>query len=157
MQLGFAKDATTALSAVARQFKGRGLKRIAQIVWLLVLALWLPCTMHCALEAAGIPLPDCCPHAVANDSSSGGPPADPCRDCQVCSAIESGDYLKRDSSVEVTPLLAAVWCWVVVVRPILPVASEVPSPWALSRPEAAPSWRFVERVALSPRAPSFLS
>ena len=139
-----------------RQFNGRGLKRIAQIVWLLVLALWLPCTMHCALEAAGIPLPECCPHASADDPSPGGSPADPCQDCHVCSTIESGAYLKQDSSVAVTPLPAALSCWVMLAGPAAPVMSTIPPRWDVFRPEAPPSWRFVERVAMSPRAPSSL-
>ena len=63
---------------------------------------------------------------------------------------------QADRSVDVKPDLTIVW---LLVRPELlspPAAANISSLRAISPPEWPPLWRFVERVALSPRAPSCL-
>ena len=132
------------------------MKRCVQFLWLLVLALWLPCTMHCTLEAAGITLSNCCESSHNTEHSDGSPPTDPCHDCHACSAVESDGMVKADSSVKVQPLLAVV-CVRLRLEALAVPATEASRAWAVSPPEPPPSWRFTERAALPPRAPSRLS
>ena len=133
------------------------MKRFAQCVWLVVLALWLPCTMHCSLEAAGILLSNCCVHSDGTVSSQDSDTHDPCRDCHTCSVIESGGYVKHDGSVEVKSPPTVFW-WIVQAEFLTPLpVIRVSLPRAIPPPELPPSWRFSERAALMPRAPSSLS
>jgi hypothetical protein len=132
-------------------------KRCVQFLWLLVLALWLPCTMHCTLEAAGITLSNCCESSHGQEHSDGSPATDPCHDCHACSAVESDGMVKADSAVKVQPLLAVVCVLLRLEALTVPTTAEVSRAWAISPPELPPSWRFAERAALPPRAPSRLS
>lgn len=136
---------------------GRVLSRLAQRLWLLVLALWLPCTMHCSLEAAGVSLFDCCTRSEANQNPRSSHSSDPCRDCHTCSAVESGGYIKQDQSVSAKPLLAVSWLLVRLEFVISAPATDGSSLRAIPPPELPPPWRFAERAALPPRAPSAVS
>ena len=119
--------------------------------------MWLPCTLHCSLAAAGIPLADCCEGATAGEKSPDSPASDPCRDCPTCSAVESGGYVKQDQAVDVKPVLTVAWLWDWLESLTPPVSADVSSLRTISPPELPPSWRFVERAALPPRAPACLS
>jgi hypothetical protein len=115
--------------------------------WLL--ALWLPATMHCALET--VPgfsfLQWCCSAERAHQTSSDCPD-------EVCGEIESGLYLLRDSPpILPSPDLLAVTAWdhtVASPPDASPRVGHVSSiPLKLAR-----SWQFCYRTALPPRAPS---
>ncbi len=133
------------------------LKRCVQYLWLLVLALWLPCTMHCTLEAAGITLSNCCEASLGEEHSAGSAETDPCHGCQECSTVESDGVVKTDSSVKVEPLLAIVCVLIRLEALATPASAQLTWSRVIAPPELPPSWRFAERVALPPRAPSRLS
>ena len=70
--------------------------RLQTVLALLLLCLWLPCTMHCQAEALGWlgSNSSCCEQGHAGDSS-----APDCADCATCSAIEFGGYSLVDSEL----------------------------------------------------------
>jgi len=120
-------------------------KRLRQIVGLLLLVLWVPTTAHCALEiipglemfqceAETTPQPDC--------------------DTDGCAQVENPTYKIPDAQVPVLPPI-------LVVLFELP-AAEITPPQGLILTTAAPReitfrWQISSRAALPPRAPSFVS
>ena len=133
------------------------LSRSLKSLWIIVLALWLPCTMHCSLEAAGISLVECCFRSMSPQPEPDCHPTQSCEHCEVCSSVESGGYVKQDPSVDLKPFLAVAW--LLVRRELLPPPVSTPdsSLRAIPLSELSPSWRFVARAALPPRAPSRVS
>lgn len=111
--------------------------------------------MHCQAEALGWLGSDsaCC------DQSHQDTPSKPdCSDCDVCSSIEAGGY-SLPQKVSLVHVLLVV---VVHLAPDLLDPVREPAALTLSAPDSAPqflaqSWTFDRRVALSPRAPSFLA
>ncbi len=134
----------------------RPLKRCVQNLWLLVLALWLPCTMHCSLEAAGLTLSNCCESSAHEEHPSAAPAGDPCHDCPDCASVESGGLVKSGQSAKVQPVPVTLCLLVLFATPAPPTPAGAFLLRALSPPELPPAWRFAERVALPPRAPSRL-
>lgn len=134
----------------------RSLRSGLKCLWMLVLAFWLPCTMHCSLEAAGLSFSECCSRTVSSHSSTDSQPSQSCEGCQVCSAVESGGYVKPVQSLELKPFVPVVWFVLWELLPP-PPSTDYFSLRAVPPPEWPPSWRFVERVALPPRAPSCVS
>jgi hypothetical protein len=123
----------------------RLVKRLRQIVGLLLLVLWVPTTAHCAMEVIpGLEMFHC-------DTDSSPKP-----DCETdgCAQVENPTYKVSDSKVPVLP-------------PILIVLFELPAveiapPDGLILTTAAPCeitsrWQISSRAALPPRAPSFVS
>lgn len=131
-------------------------------LWLVVMAVWLPATMHCSLEAAGWMASDCCASACSQDHDDAGlvggegdshPHPEP-GSCEVCSTVESGGYHRVPPVLLTKPDLLLLWVAWVETR--MTVESD-------ARPESErieesgpphPGWRRRERVALPPRAPS---
>lgn len=116
----------------------------------LLLALWLPASMHCALEKLPVFafLQSCC--GTESDQQESG-------DCSqdVCGAVESGLYKPEDNSVSVSAA-AKTWgsapgSWGMIPRSAPAQQREHPSP---APPEMASSWQFSLRAALPVRAPS---
>jgi hypothetical protein len=119
----------------------------------LLLALWVPATMHCSLEIMpGFSfLQWCC----GGDEAPGQD-----HDCSQdsCSAVESGFY-KIEDNPTVTPGLAlplafAAWDW--VAEQPAESASHF-APVSSVPPELPRFWQFSYRTALPPRAPSFVA
>jgi hypothetical protein len=119
----------------------------------LMLALWVPVTMHCALET--VPgfgfLQWCC---------GGDETSQQDHDCSSdsCSVLESGFYRIEDNPA-VAPSLAVVLAlaasdWVAELR-AEPVLHFVPV--SSAPPELPRFWQFSYRAALPPRAPSPLA
>ena len=126
------------------------MRRLLPLFSLLVLAVWLPVTEHCALEATGL-IPKTC-----TDEST---PGRPCKD--GCDTVESGLYKPSADTLKILPadLLArgCHFCLQLIpldaAREIAPVSGasfELPQDWVST-------WHFVRRAAPSPRAPSALS
>jgi hypothetical protein len=118
-----------------------------------VMAVWLFATQHCGLEAAGL--------FAAHDeqaedtgccAAKGGCEND------GCATVEDGEYRPDQRSLVISaPALAADLLpagWEALLAAPLPADAE--SVWALDdRPhEWVTTWQFVQRAALSPRAPS---
>jgi hypothetical protein len=122
-------------------------------VLLLLLALWLPVTLHCRLETiSGLSFLVCCQHAGSAPHQDS--------DCEEdgCAAVESGGYkLEENPSFEV-PCLAFV---AVLVFPAAADDTPAREPRvavaALTASELSQGWQFSFRAALPPRAPSFVS
>ena len=128
-------------------------RRLTQSVAVLLLALWVPATMHCALETvpgfsflqwccAGneAPLPD---HDCSQDS---------------CGAVESGFY-KIEDNPTVAPavaLLLAFAGWECVAEPPAEFAPHF-APVSSAPLELPRCWQFSYRTALPPRAPSLVA
>lgn len=122
---------------------------------LVLLAIWLPCTMHCQAEALGWLGGDstCCEKGHTDDSFEPD-----CSDCAVCQSVESGGYSlpQKVSFVHVLLIVA------VHLAPDLLAPACEPAPLTLPAPDSTPqflrqSWRFDCRTAPAPRAPSFLA
>lgn len=130
-------------------------QRVKTVIALLLLSLWLPCTMHCQAEALGWLGADstCCEKNHPDDA-----PKPDCSECDACNAVESGGYSlpQKVSFVHVLLIVA------VHFAPDLLDSIREPATLTLSAPDSATqflaqSWTFDRRVALSPRAPSFLA
>lgn len=128
-------------------------KGFTKSVAVLLLALWVPVTMHCALETVpGLSfLQWCCGGDEAPEQD---------HDCNQdsCSVVESGFY-KIEDNPTVTPGLAlllafAAWDWVAG-----PPAESAPhfAAVSLAPPELPRVWQFSYRTALPPRAPSLVA
>ncbi|MCX6952180.1 MAG: hypothetical protein NTV51_08440 [Verrucomicrobia bacterium] len=123
------------------------MRRLQSLFCLLLLAIWLPTTEHCALEAAGLlgeTLPDGCAAAPGGNDS--------------CDTVENGAYKPAGTALEIPApqLFACVYgLWLQQIQ--RDAARElVPPPGALhERPhDWVSTWQFVQRAAPSPRAPS---
>lgn len=128
---------------------------LLRIAALLLLALWLPATQHCGLEAAGlIDGASECHDPTACDA----PHNQSHCDLDNCQPVENSAYNPAGNTILITAPLA-LFCLsdLPVITPetgvILSLAPERTNP----PPELAPTWQFVARAALSPRAPSPVS
>lgn len=126
------------------------MKSVLNYVAMLLLALWLPATQHCALEAAGLLDHEC-------EAASAQP--EHC-DADACKTIESGNFVKQLGVPRITAAPDALFIATILI-------SSVPEPGteaAAILPHASPpglvalhrTWSFVRRAALSPRAPSLI-
>jgi hypothetical protein len=125
------------------------------IVALLLALVWLPATLHCGLEAAGLlEHADACCHGEHADA------AKPTH-CGVagCGVVESGDYQPSYSLLKVSAPVA-----VICFSSLIELTACLPGEPAIVAPEKAESpleirrtWQFLARAALSPRAPSSVS
>ena len=131
------------------------MSRLSRMILALTLALlWLPATVHCGLEAAGLleHVETCCHDEHPSETDSA--PAH----CGTgnCGVVESGDYQPAHNLLKVSAPVA-VLCFsnlielvpVAVIDPVIEASEEAESP-----PEIRRTWHFVERAAPSPRAPS---
>jgi len=131
----------------------RAVTWVSKAMAVLVLALWMPATLHCELETmTGLGFLACCSHTHS------APHQDADCDEDACATVESGLY-QIDESPPLTfrPLatLPAVTLGWLAQEPLPPkpaVAATVFAP-----PELDVSWQFSSRAALPPRAPSFIS
>jgi hypothetical protein len=104
---------------------------------------------HCALEQVpGFEFLACCQHADK------APHQDSDCDEDGCAVFESGFFQIEDNPVLTPPpaLVLGAAEWRLLVEPLAePVRPILTSP---SPPELPPSWQFIVRAALAPRAPS---
>lgn len=120
-------------------------------VVLMLLALWVPVTMHCELEAMpSFSFLQCC----CGPEQSPETPSD-CDENAGCSAVESG-FCKVEDEQTAAPEIAFVLAFLAMDWTVLPLpANHGPAPEARSAPpELAQFWQFSYRTALPPRAPS---
>ncbi len=128
------------------------LKTLYKVIALVLLAIWLPVTHHCDLEAAGITV------LTHGDHASSA-----CKDvCQgdACHAIEGVSYTKSASTLKVLPppVIFSVCLLHLLVQPVL---VETQSIYSAGDPPAVQvlhrTWQFVRRTALPARAPDFVA
>lgn len=127
--------------------------RFTKIAALLLVALWLPATLHCELET--LPgfefLSSCCGGDDAAQPPSG------CQD-DSCGAVESG-LCKIEDNPTITvglPALLVLAAWDFIAQPPDHSRAQT-SPASPAPPELPRVWRFSCRAALPPRAPSILA
>jgi len=130
-------------------------QRVKTVIALLLLSLWLPCTMHCQAEALGWLGSDstCCEKGHADESQKPD-----CSECAACSSVESGGYWLPQKAAFVHVLLAAALHLAPdTLDPIRESAAlTVPAPDSVPQ-WLCQSWSFRCRTALAPRAPSLLA
>lgn len=127
------------------------MSRLRQLVALLLMSLWLPATLHCALEAAGFEIVFVC-----HDHETGAASDGQCTD-DACHALE-GFAFKPAANTAVLTLPSLCACLLCFVTPP-PAISLTPPPSGISDriaapPEVARTWHFVARAAPQPGAPS---
>ena len=128
------------------------MRRLLPFLSLLSLALWLPMTQHCGLEAAGLlpaALEDNDAHCSTKSGSEDG-----------CDLVESGSYkpaahVRGVSAPALLPDFTAVaQLFVPLVDPtdfagFSVATSDLPPPWVVT-------WQFEHRAAPPSRAPSLV-
>jgi hypothetical protein len=126
-----------------------------QCIVFVLLAIWLPVTAHCDLEAAGI-LAAHDTHSIESDCCE---QEDPCTH-DGCEIVENGAYRASDNLLKVvTPELLV---WTVFLSPQL-FASDMrdepalPVVFAIKPQGWVPTWHFARRAAPLSRAPSVLA
>jgi hypothetical protein len=121
------------------------MKRLRQIVGLVLMLLWVPITAHCTLEdVPGLAFLKC-----ATDTEQE-------RDCEgdSCTQLESATYKISDTHADfLPPALTEIFAFIMVgFRADEQLITVIETP-----PEIPCSWQFLFRTALPPRAPSFVS
>ncbi len=126
------------------------MKPWCKVMAVILALLWLPVTSHCLLEEAGLIHHDaCCQTTLGEDHSHGHDAAD--GSCQVESrqiAAQKHDVLK---AVVLVTFLAAGELFSTDLPAVTSISGDGVAP-----PELSPTWQFVSRAAVSPRAPSVL-
>jgi hypothetical protein len=141
---------TTSLDLSATGADFPAVSRWLKIASLLLLAVWLPATLHCRIEAAGLDLHwlGCHDH---DDST-----AEHCAD-DTCHAIEKQPYKSgKESPIVVPPdgctcalcLTALVCACEACAEPALSATGHAPPP------DLAVAWQFSRRAAPPARAPA---
>jgi hypothetical protein len=126
----------------------RGVPRLRFIFALLLATLWLPATLHCALEEAGM---------IGATACDSGDDADHCvRD--NCATVEATHYKTSDILVSVTAPTLLVCFDLGELIPTEAIIVPLVSPERSDCPLEVPrTWHFVARAALPARAPSLLA
>jgi hypothetical protein len=127
------------------------MRRLLPFIACLLAVLWLPATMHCGLETAGLLL-----HEHGLESADTGC-ATACEN-DNCALLEDGAFKNATHLVKASaPVLALCVTQLVLI----PAASDVAEPLASvspdtsdTPPELARTWQFIVRTALLPGAPS---
>ena len=125
------------------------MRRLSSLLCFLLLAVWLPATEHCALEAAGV-LAQICPEGCAANS-----------DAKVgCDTLEEGQYRLADTTLKApAPDLFACMCQICLWQIQSDMTRELvlQSAPPLERPQDwITTWNFVRRAAPPSRAPTTL-
>jgi hypothetical protein len=126
--------------------------RFGRFLLFALLALWLPATLHCKLEAAGVFEEHCTDETTAATDAG-------CTD-DACPTIEEGFY--KDSAAKLT-IAAPAECHVpaccahLLALDRLAVEPALSPNRHVSPPELGVTWQFVTRAAPPARAPSLNS
>ena len=120
-----------------------------------VMAVWLFATQHCGLEAAGL----FADHDEAVEGSSCCSTSGGCEN-DGCATVEEGDYRPDQSALVISAPVLSVDAFLVLsdLMSLQRLQAEIPLPCdAFERPrDWVTTWQFVQRAALSPRAPSLV-
>lgn len=131
-------------------------QRLQRLIALTLLALWLPATLHCDLETAGIEdIFGGHDHASTAHRHAQVPHDYAGEDTQHST---DGLSYRLDSLALKTPLPAFAFLYTVEAIPLL-VSIDLPASFVVesgtSPPEVARTWHFLTRAAPPSRAPSF--
>jgi len=120
--------------------------RLRRLLALALLAIWLPATLHCDLEAAGLEIGVLC-----HDHDTPEAAAAHCHD-EACHAIEDAAY----TAITLTKLVGVISLSIVALLPEpleLPAAALSPARTDTPR-ELLRGWQFTTRAAPPARAPA---
>lgn len=121
---------------------------------LLLVAVWLPATSHCALATATNWIADFCEHVCG----SGSHDQEHASHDDGCAAIERGDFTSAVATVSApTPVWSEIADLVRAqeLQRISAASAIAPPAWTKDDPAAwVPAWAFVARAALPSRAPT---
>lgn len=124
------------------------MSRLLRISILALVALWLPVTLHCRLEAAGffVPHDDCATEQAAHAGAE-------CKD-DACPTVEDALYKESAQTLAVVaPDIAD--CLIFLELPAPDSLFHALSPDRHAPPaEIAAAWQFITRAAPPARAPS---
>ena len=130
--------------------------RLVKLVSLLLIAVWLPATLHCHLEALGLDALFACPVQIAD---AGHTDNDTCAD-DGCQTVEAGQFVFSKSRIAPAALPSPDACLAVhcllQVAPPSPVLQIFASPQTETLPLQR-TWQFARRAALPARAPDVLN
>jgi hypothetical protein len=120
-----------------------------------LLAFWLVATQHCGLESAGL----FAAHENSSESKGCCSSSDGCAS-DGCETVEEGAYRLDGAGLAVTSpqLSACLWSatWNLNI-PVRELRADVSWRGHYERPlDWVATWQFVQRTALSPRAPSLI-
>jgi hypothetical protein len=120
------------------------MRRLRSLIACLLLALWLPATLHCSLEQAGLlGEKDGCAEQCATDN---------------CVVLERGFFKSAVVVVKApAPSLAICLCCLIEIAPETIIAPLVSPAQTDTPPELARTWQFAVRAAPLPGAPSGVS
>jgi hypothetical protein len=122
---------------------------VRQIVALVLLALWLPATQHCAFGTVTGLGGNLCETACSHDIASSHE--------DFCAVVESGNYMSAATLAHVpAPHLTTLACLASLHACMLAEARPLAPP-AWTKDDASgwvPEWAFVARAALPARAPT---
>ena len=132
---------------------------IVKIIALTLAALWLPVTLHCDWEAAGLLAAHDTSHANSDCCDTANAEPAPCAD-DGCELVETGLYRSSGRLLQVAAPSVTACTWFLclqlarlsgITEPVTPVtASGNPAGWV-------PMWNFERRAAPLSRAPSVLA
>lgn len=114
-----------------------------------LVALWLPATSHCSIEAASEWVAEICGVSCDHADTSAHTHAS-------CAEVESGNYTLAATIVHApAPNLGALACLACIHARLLEEARPLSPPtWAKDHPQDwIPAWTFTHRAALPARAP----
>lgn len=117
--------------------------RLYRLLGCLLLAVWLPATLHCQIEAAGVDF-----HWLGCHDHESGPCADDPRHALEQQAYKSGS--PNDGVIVAPPVgCACQLCAPVELKVVSPFRSSTPP----VPPELAAGWRFLARAVAPAQAP----
>lgn len=119
---------------------------IRRVLAVVLVALWVPATLHCAFEAAGFENWFNCHEEVASST-------DHCTD-DACQPLESFAYKSDTGTVRIQPPASIQWSeWLIQLAPTFVLLTNE----AVVRPTEPPPltrpWQFIQRAAPPVRAP----
>jgi hypothetical protein len=125
------------------------MSRVVRFAAWLLLAVWLPATLHCRMEMAGLgeaPHDSCCTGVTADSGSDCV--GDSCANIENSLIKDSAPELHLAAPITLCPLCCAALVRAVRIEPVLSPERHAP-PLALKV-----AWQFIERAAPPARAPS---
>ena len=135
------------------------MSRLRRIFALALAALWLPATLHCDLEAAGL---DELFHCLVDHHSTTDLDGSHAHARDACDVVEGTAFrLVSDTALVAPPALNALCACLLSFVPPAPALVLTPPLSGLSDrieppPEVARTWHFTARAALPSRAPSLV-
>lgn len=130
------------------------MRPLFSIAAFLLLAVWLPATNHCALEASGALEALACDHEEASDTEAC---AHECT-ADVCARVETASFGKDGKALKVLPPPPALAALILALAPAKPGPDPSP-PAREDSPETQRllrTWAFTQRAAVPARAPDLL-